>query len=210
MSAQETGLLFTVLTNVAIWPAFVYTIAHSASLYFECWFVFLVFCFSTAYHSCDYAGLAQCPMVADMQRLDHVTAEGVIPIAAIYLIPFTQQRYRHIAYFAALSMHFVIQLFQIATLEWQGAWAAVGILMYLRFHIDNKKLPIAFWLAVIGVTMFFLDEARVYGWAHSLFHIFTMLALFVLYVAVSEAQLFEIGQRWLSSSGLVSAKLASA
>ena len=175
------GLFFTIITNLALIPSIIITapfspavydkvtgkkIRKSQKRYFECFILIMTYIFSTLYHGCSYAG-NMCTFWWLARRMDHFTAEYVIPMTSLYVLPIYPSRgHRHVAYFVTLLVHTFLQITQFATFIFQIVFLVIFIFAFAVFHYDNTELFFGVVLASIAIGFYLMPWGRIEPWTH--------------------------------------------
>ena len=210
-SGYRIGLFFTIITNLALIPSIIITapfspavydkvtgkkIRKSQKRYFECFILIMTYNFSTLYHGCSYAG-NMCTFWWLARRMDHFTAEYVIPMTSLYVLPIYPSRgHRHVAYFITLLVHTVLQITQFATFVFQLVFLVIFICAFAVFHYDNTELFAGVVLASIAIGFYLMPWGRIEPWTHSLWHLFGFVAEYFIFDAVPEPDLFILEERF--------------
>ena len=188
-----------------------YTLLHKNRLQPEFWILFWTFVFSNLYHWCDFAGDTLCSNVTLWNRFDHLTAEFLIPMMLIYLTPFWKDMTtRWDAYWFFLYWHAIVQFSQFYPVVWQVRpqcsvspltqqqviYGALVLVVYLKWHSGNKLLTLALILASVGITFYFLTYYRIFPYAHTFWHVFSMIAVWLALWSIDPVKQAELTKEW--------------
>lgn len=173
-------------TNLIILP-----IAFYAIIDFRHYMILLVyfgnvFAWSSLLHLCDAAGAPFCMVDFDNARaIDHMTAQFGFVLLGAYFIPFMTDFNRNCLIVIAFSVHAFIHALQIGflieILLGIECFFTASVLIWVVRYIPFRTFFWAISLGLAGITCYFFDDARIYGFTHALWHVFIFLSfLFML------------------------------
>lgn len=174
-----------ILSNAAIIPAFFFALNKPRIYHLDLFFFLFTFFNSMLLHTCDQQGPSLCPNIGRWRELDYVTAQFGPAYIAVQLYPFTRISTRNMFFLVFATIHLILT--ELRANDWVslGGFSVIGLAFLIRFNDDFRKerLFFTFFFAVIGLAFFYLDNPRVYDYTHTLWHVFAMIAYYMVLTA---------------------------